>query len=95
MRNQVFLAVFLTVLLLGSLSTANAGVVSWTVMQDASVSGMGPGPDDLIGTADDTITGDEEEQIRQIASELGLSHREYIKARLAYTDKRSVFKNKG
>ena len=48
-----------------------------------------------VSAADDTITGDEEEQIRQIASELGLSHREYIKARLAYTDKRSVFKNKG
>ncbi|MBD3854914.1 MAG: TerB family tellurite resistance protein [Acidobacteria bacterium] len=45
--------------------------------------------------ADDTITGDEEEQIRQISSELGLSHREYIKAHLAYTDKRSVFKRKG
>ena len=47
-----------------------------------------------VSAADDTITGDEEEQIRQIASELGLSHKEYIKARLAYTDKRSVFKSK-
>jgi uncharacterized tellurite resistance protein B-like protein len=48
-----------------------------------------------VSAADDTITGDEEEQIRQIASELGLSHEEYIKARRAYTDKRSVFKRKG
>ncbi len=47
-----------------------------------------------VSAADDTITGDEEEQIRQIASELGLSHKEYINARLAYTDKRSVFKSK-
>ena len=48
-----------------------------------------------VSAADDTITGDEEEQIRQIASELGLSHEEYIKARHAYTDKRSIFKRKG
>jgi len=58
MRNRLFLGVFLALLLVVSLSTANAGVVSWTVMQDVSVSGMGPGPDDLIGTADDTITGE-------------------------------------
>ena len=45
-----------------------------------------------VSAADDTITGDEEAQIRQIASELGFSHKEFIQARLAYTDKRSVFK---
>lgn len=48
-----------------------------------------------VSAADDTITGDEEEQIRQIADELGLSHEEYITARLAYSDKRSVLKRKG
>lgn len=47
-----------------------------------------------VSAADDTVTGDEEEQIRQIAGELGLSHKKYIEARLAYSDKRSVFKNK-
>lgn len=45
-----------------------------------------------VSAADDTITGDEEAQIRQIASELGFRHAEFIQARLAYTDKRSVFK---
>jgi len=45
-----------------------------------------------VSAANDTITGDEEAQIRQIASELGFSHKEFIQARLAYTDKRSVFK---
>ena len=45
-----------------------------------------------VSAADDTITGDEEAQIRQIASELGFSHKEFIQARLAYTEKRSVFK---
>lgn len=58
MRNQVFLALFLTGLLIGCFSVANAGVVSWTVMQDASVAGKGPGADDLVGTSDDTATGE-------------------------------------
>ena len=45
-----------------------------------------------VSAADDTITGDEETQIRQVSNELGFSHREFIQARLAYTDKRSIFK---
>jgi uncharacterized tellurite resistance protein B-like protein len=45
-----------------------------------------------IAAADESVSGEEEQQIRQIASELGFSHQEYIKARLAYSDKRSVFK---
>jgi uncharacterized tellurite resistance protein B-like protein len=45
-----------------------------------------------VSAADDAITGDEEAQIWQIASELGFSHPEYIKARLAYSDKRTVLR---
>jgi uncharacterized tellurite resistance protein B-like protein len=45
-----------------------------------------------VSAADDTITGDEEEQIRQISSEIGFTHEDYIQARLAYSDKRSVLK---
>jgi uncharacterized tellurite resistance protein B-like protein len=45
-----------------------------------------------VSAADDTITGDEEEQIRQISNELGFTHEDYIQARLAYSDKRSVLK---
>lgn len=45
-----------------------------------------------VSAADDTISGDEEEQIRQISNELGFSHEEYIQARLAYSDKRSILK---
>jgi uncharacterized tellurite resistance protein B-like protein len=45
-----------------------------------------------VSAADDAITGEEEGQVWQIASELGFSHREYVEARLAYTDKRTVFK---
>ena len=45
-----------------------------------------------VSAADDTITGDEEAQIRQIANELGFSHKEYVQNRLVYTEKRSIFK---
>jgi uncharacterized tellurite resistance protein B-like protein len=38
------------------------------------------------------VTSAEESQIRQIASELGFTHREYVKARLAYSDKREVLR---
>ena len=48
-----------------------------------------------VSAADDAITGEEEAQVWQIASELGFSHREYIDARLAYSDKRTVFRKSG
>jgi uncharacterized tellurite resistance protein B-like protein len=44
-----------------------------------------------VAAADDTISAEEEAQIRQIASELGVQHDEYVKVRLAYSDKRTVF----
>jgi uncharacterized tellurite resistance protein B-like protein len=47
-----------------------------------------------VSAADDTITGDEEEQIRQISKELGFTHEDYIQARSAYADKRSVLQRK-
>jgi uncharacterized tellurite resistance protein B-like protein len=45
-----------------------------------------------VSAADDTISLDEESQIRQIAHELGFEHREFVEARSAYSHKRSVFK---
>jgi uncharacterized tellurite resistance protein B-like protein len=45
-----------------------------------------------VSAADDAITGEEEAQIRQIASELGFSHPEYVNARLAYSSKRTVLR---
>jgi uncharacterized tellurite resistance protein B-like protein len=45
-----------------------------------------------VSAADDAITGEEENQVWQIASELGFSHRDYIDARMAYSDKRTVFR---
>jgi uncharacterized tellurite resistance protein B-like protein len=47
-----------------------------------------------VSAADDAITGEEENQVRQIASELGFSHPEYIQARLAYSNKRTVFRQR-
>ncbi|MEE8526143.1 MAG: TerB family tellurite resistance protein [Thermoanaerobaculia bacterium] len=43
-----------------------------------------------VSAADDAITGDEEAQLRQIAEELGFSHREFVEVRSRYNDKRSV-----
>ena len=45
-----------------------------------------------VAAADDEVSAEEEGQIRQIASELGFSHAEYVAARMAYSDKRSVFR---
>jgi uncharacterized tellurite resistance protein B-like protein len=47
-----------------------------------------------VSAADNAITAEEEAQIWQIASELGFTHQEYIKARLAYSDKRTVLRPK-
>ena len=46
-----------------------------------------------VSAADDSISIVEEEQVRQIATELGFSHAEYIAARSAYSDKRDVLKD--
>ncbi len=51
-----------------------------------------------VSAADDSISTAEESQIRQIASELGFTHREFVQARLAYSDRREVlrpFREKG
>jgi uncharacterized tellurite resistance protein B-like protein len=45
-----------------------------------------------VSAADNAITGEEEGQIWQIASELGFTHEEYIGARLRYSDKRTVLR---
>ena len=47
-----------------------------------------------VSAADDAVTGEEENQIWQIASELGISHRDFVEARLAYSDKRTVLRKK-
>lgn len=45
-----------------------------------------------VAAADDIITAEEEAAVRQIASEIGLSHRELVSARIPYSSKRSVLK---
>jgi uncharacterized tellurite resistance protein B-like protein len=45
-----------------------------------------------VSAADAAVSGEEESQIWQIASELGFSHREYVDARLAYSDLRTVLR---
>lgn len=46
-----------------------------------------------ISAADDSISSIEETQIRQTASELGFSHREYVVARSKYSDHREVMRS--
>ncbi len=45
-----------------------------------------------VSAADDEISADEETRIRQIADELGFSHREYADVRTHYNDKRTVMR---
>jgi len=45
-----------------------------------------------ICAADDSISVEEEEEVRQVATELGLEHKDYISARSAYRDKREVLR---
>ncbi len=45
-----------------------------------------------VSAADDEITGEEEARIRQIADELGFTHREYVDVRAHYNEKRSVMR---
>lgn len=45
-----------------------------------------------VAAADDRISAEEEGRLRQIAGELGFEHAEFVSARMAYSDKRSVFR---
>ena len=46
-----------------------------------------------VSAADQSITSIEESQARQIASELGFNHREFVEVRAAYSEHREVLKS--
>jgi uncharacterized tellurite resistance protein B-like protein len=46
-----------------------------------------------VSAADDSISVEEEELIRQIATELGFGHADFVGVRAAYSTKRAVLKN--
>ncbi len=46
-----------------------------------------------VSAADDTITLDEENEIRRIATELGFSHTEFSRVRSTYNEKRRILQN--
>jgi uncharacterized tellurite resistance protein B-like protein len=48
-----------------------------------------------VSAADDRVSGEEEEQIAQIARELGIAHAEYVAARMAYASRRTVLNPSG
>ena len=45
-----------------------------------------------VSAADESISGAEEAQIRQIASELGFSHGQFVDARVKWSEHREVLK---
>lgn len=45
-----------------------------------------------VSAADDEVDADEERQIRQVADELGLSHRDFVEARSTVHDQRTVIR---
>lgn len=45
-----------------------------------------------VSAADERVSGEEEQQIWQIANELGFPRDEYVAARMAYSDKRTVLR---
>jgi len=45
-----------------------------------------------VAAADAAISPEEEAQIRQISSELGFAHADYVNVRLRYSDKRTVLR---
>ncbi len=46
-----------------------------------------------VSAADDSVSIVEEEQVRSISSELGLSHKEYVEVRARYSEHRDVMKD--
>jgi uncharacterized tellurite resistance protein B-like protein len=45
-----------------------------------------------VCAADDSISVREEEEVRQVANELGLTHSEYLAARSTFSEKREVLR---
>jgi uncharacterized tellurite resistance protein B-like protein len=45
-----------------------------------------------VSAADGSISLAEEEEVRQVATELGLDHRQYVAARAAYREHREVLR---
>jgi uncharacterized tellurite resistance protein B-like protein len=45
-----------------------------------------------VSAADDSISVAEEEQVRRVATELGLTHRQYVEARARYSAHRTVMR---
>lgn len=46
-----------------------------------------------VAAADDEVSADEEGQISQVAHELGILRDDYVAARLAYSDKRTILRS--
>ncbi len=58
MRKGLITLVCVAGLMLWGGTAVNAIEIDWTLLEHASVAGKGPGPDGVIGTNDDTTTGE-------------------------------------
>jgi len=58
MRKELFVIMAMVGFLLWGGATANAVDITWHMLTHSSLAGHGPGADQLIGTSDDTTTGE-------------------------------------
>jgi len=58
MKKGLITLLCVAAMMLWAVTAANAGVLTWTVLEHSSVAGNGPGADGVIGTADDTSSGE-------------------------------------
>jgi len=58
MKKEFLVVMCVMGLVFGAASMANAGALTWTLASDDALIGMGPGLDELLGTADDTTSGE-------------------------------------
>lgn len=57
MKKGILATVCVVALLFLGATLASAGNITWTILTSTSVTGHGPGPDQVIGTGDDTTDG--------------------------------------
>jgi hypothetical protein len=58
MRKGLITILCIAGMMLWGATAVNAIVLNWTLLEHASVAGKGPGADGVIGTADDTLSGE-------------------------------------
>jgi hypothetical protein len=58
MKKGILFSLCSVVAVLGTITLASAGQITWKILTDASVAGSGPGADLAVGTSDDSTSGE-------------------------------------